>query len=181
VEETMAIDGLLAPELSPLEEALLHPKKFAPLPPEKIDSETLWLARCIYSETKRPDEQMLVAWVVRNRVETRYRGKRSYRDAVLDPFQFSAFSPDNHRRAFYTGLGPDSSVPGWQRALAIAHTVRSLDTAYRPFSPDTRHFFSERSMPEGTVPGWASGESPVFPRQPYKVQPHRFRFYAGIS
>ncbi len=42
------------------------------LPPQelkKIDNETLWLARCIYSETKRPEEQELVAWVVRNRVE----------------------------------------------------------------------------------------------------------------
>ena len=53
--------------------------------PEVIDTETLWLARCIYSETKRPAEQELVAWVLRNRVETGYRGQTTYESTVLDP------------------------------------------------------------------------------------------------
>jgi hypothetical protein len=181
VEATMAVDSLMTPALSPLEEALLHPKRFAPLPPEKIDSETLWLARCIFSETKRPDEQVLVAWVIRNRVETHYRGKGNYRDVVLDPFQFSAFAPNNEKRAFYVGLGPASTVPGWQKALSIAHTVRALDTAYRPFAVETRHFFSERSMPDRLAPDWADGLAPVELREPFEILPERFRFFAGIS
>src|SRR5690554_6111993 len=99
------------------------------LPPQelkKIDNETLWLARCIYSETKRPEEQELVAWVVRNRVETRFRGKSTYQEAVLDPYQFSAFIEGTSTRRFYSNLTPMSKYPGWQRALAIAYAVRTL-------------------------------------------------------
>ncbi|WP_240332831.1 hypothetical protein [Salinibacter ruber] len=48
-------------------------------PPLNLEGPTLWLARAIYSETKLPHEQELVAWVVRNRVETAYRGRRTYR------------------------------------------------------------------------------------------------------
>src|SRR5690606_41478736 len=109
------------------------------LPPTLIDPETLWLARCIYSETKRPEEMELVAWVVRNRVETRYRGRSSYRDVVLDPFQFSAFNPNNPKRSFYSTLDTRRPIGSWQRALTIAHSVRQAEAEYRPFSMQTRH------------------------------------------
>ena len=88
-----------------------------------MKDDVLWLARCIYSETKRPDEQELVAWVIRNRVETGYRGRRSYRDAVLDPWQFSAFNRNSPKRAYYTSLDFDSKPQGWKTALFIAYDV----------------------------------------------------------
>lgn len=182
IEDHLVADSvLLAPKLTPMEMALLYPRKLAPLPPEKIDTETLWLARAIYSETKRPEEQLLVAWVVRNRVETAYRGKRTYRDVVLDPYQFSAFLPDYHKRPYYAGLSALSSAPGWQKALRIAYTVRSLDPIYRPFSVETRHFFSERSMPEGQTPAWARDILPVNPERAFDIDEQRFRFFEGIS
>lgn len=160
------------------------PRKIQPLPLEELhtlDHETLWLARCIFSETKQPREQELVAWVVRNRVETAYRGKRSYRDVILDPFQFSAFNPNNRMRSFYAGLGPESKVPGWRTAMTIAYGVRSADpVSHRPFPIKTRHFYSELSMVGQAHPEWAAGLNPVLPQRDYPIDARRFRFYADI-
>ncbi len=154
--------------------------RLPPIPPEAIDNETLWLARVIYSETKRPEEMELVAWVVRNRVETRYRGKTTYREVVLDPFQFSAFIPYNPRRHYYMRLTPYSKAPGWQQALSIAYYVRFADSTHRPFSIRTRHFFSEQSMTGRLMPIWAEGVHPIRPTR-YQIDERRFRFYEDIS
>jgi len=168
--------------LTPIEEALQNPRKFAPLPPEQIDSETLWLARVIFSETKRADEQALVAWVVRNRVDTRYRGRNTYEGVVLDPYQFSAFRPGSEKGVFYAGLHPQSRVPGWQTALKIAHSVRYADPDHRPFSSRTRHFYSQRSMTGTAAPSWAQGVAPVsIGYESIEVDERRFRFYEDIS
>ncbi len=148
---------------------------------EGIDRETLWLARAIYSETKVVHEQELVAWVIRNRVETAYRGAQSYREAVLDPFQFSAFNPGSAKRSSYGSLTPADSLPGWQRALRIAHYVRHADNAYRPFSIKTRHFYSERSMIGRPHPHWVNNRQRVTPNWTYRVDQRRFRFYEAVS
>jgi hypothetical protein len=170
------------PRLTPIEEAIRDPRKFQPLAPEQIDSETLWLARVIFSESKRPEEQVLVAWVVRNRVDTQYRGRRSYQGVVLDPWQFSAFRPESEKVLFYTGLNAYSQVPGWQTALQIAHTVRFADPRLRPFSSETRHFYSQRSMSGTAAPAWAHGMAPVeIGYHSIDVEAHRFRFYEDIS
>jgi hypothetical protein len=156
-------------------------ERLTPLSPGLIDNETLWLARCIYSESKRQKEQELIAWVVRNRVETAYRGKRNYRDAVLDPFQFSAFNPGTRTRDFYSSLGPRSRYPGWQSALRIAYEVRLAEAKFRPFPHKTRHFYSEQSMLAGVPePNWAGEFRPVLPEREHHVDPRRFRFYQGI-
>src|SRR5690606_25174294 len=126
-----------------------------PFDPATVSEDVLWMARAIYSETKRPEEQELVAWVVRNRVETRFRGKSTYQEAVLDPYQFSAFIEGTSTRRFYSNLTPMSKYPGWQRALAIAYAVRTLPAYYRPFSIKTRHFYSEQSMVGKSAPDWA--------------------------
>lgn len=178
---TSDVMGFSGPKLSPLEEALLRPSRLEPLAPEMIDTETLWLARAIYSESKRPNEQLLVAWVVRNRVETRYRGKSTYEGVILDPYQFSAFLPQNVKRPYYTGLTARSHAPGWQHALRIALAVRTLDDMYRPFPVKTRHFFSERSMEDGGAPEWARQAVQVSLDGPYVVDSRRFRFFADVS
>ena len=159
-------------------------KRIEPLPPQmlpQVDSETLWLARCIYSETKRPEEQELVAWVIRNRVETGYRGQRSYRDVVLDPYQFSAFNPGTRTRSKYSALSPTTTNAGWQRALRIAHEVKSMPASLRPFSGTTRHFYSEQSMVGGRTPAWAHGQRPVRPKRDFTLEARRFRFYENIA
>ena len=153
-------------------------RALAPLEGESvpIDSETLWLARCIYSESDRPHEQELVGWVVRNRVATAYRGRRTYEGVVLDDRQFSAFNAGSARRGFYLGLRPEDGPPGWRRALLIASYVRRAPWSRRPFGVTVRHFYSEVSMVGRRHPTWAVGEAPVRPNRPYEVDPFRFRF-----
>jgi len=160
--------------------ALSKPELLSPPSADQIDSETLWLARAIYSETKRPYEQELVAWVLRNRVETRYRGKGTYQSVVLDPWQFSAFNPGPKRR-HYSSLTPTSRAAGWQTALGIAHAVRHADESLRPFPERTRHFYSEISMVGRRHPVWARGKQPVTPERPVQINPRRFRFFDNVS
>lgn len=148
--------------------------------PDAVSDDVLWMARCIYSETKQAHEQELVAWVIRNRVETRYRGVESYEGVVLDPYQFSAFNPGYHKRALYTSLTPESQSAGWTRALEIAHEVYHAPAQTRPFAQDTRHFYSERSMVGRRAPRWAEGKRPV-QNVKYQLDPRRFRFFSGIA
>ena len=146
-----------------------------------VDDATLWLARAVYSETKKPHEQELVAWVVRNRVETQYRGQSTYEDVVLDPSQFSAFNYGSGKRSFYINLQPDTQLDSWQRALHVAYYVRHADSAYRPFHISTRHFFSQVSMPYHQFPHWANQRQKVSPQWNISLDEWRFRFYANLS
>lgn len=141
--------------------------------------DVLWLARVIYSETKRPHEQELVAWVVRNRMETGYRGNTTYRDAILDPYQFSAFNPNSRKRAHYTSLTWNDDEAGFARAVAIAARVATAAESERPFSKTTRHFYSRRSMRGGAAPNWAHNRRPVTLDR--HVEPDRFRFYDRVA
>ncbi len=147
--------------------------------PTNVDSETLWLARCIYSETKNPTEMVLVGWVIRNRVETGYRGRTTYEGVVRDPYQFSAFNPGSSSRFFFSHLNERARVRNWDVALRIAYQVRTADSTSRPFSVRTRHFFSERSMVGQTKPYWVEDHSPVGIRE--SIDERRFRFYAGVA
>jgi hypothetical protein len=144
-----------------------------------VAEDVLWLARCIYSETKRAEEQELVAWVVRNRVETEYRGQDTYRGVVLDPYQFSAFNPGSRKRRLFMSLGAYSDAQGWQTALRVAHEVYHSAENSRPFPEETRHFYSEQSMRGRMRPVWAEGETPV-QTAGYSIDPRRFRFYTDI-
>ncbi|MFW5973139.1 MAG: hypothetical protein ACOCTG_04030 [Bacteroidota bacterium] len=164
-----------------IEDVLQNPRKVTPLPAEKIDSETLWLARVIYSETKRPEEMELVAWVIRNRVETRYRGKATYQATVLDPWQFSAFNPNDRKRQHYSNLTTSSTAPGFDNALRIAYGVRNADERYRPFSKTTRHFYSERSMVGVKHPNWARDGRKVVPQRNVTIDERRFRFFENVA
>ena len=141
--------------------------------------EVLWLARCIYSESDRPHEQRLVAWVVRNRVETRYRG-HTYREVVLETKQFSAFNAATARRTHILGLTPEAKMPAWQEALRIALDVYTAAPEDRPFPVATRHFYSPVSMVGRSEPTWAEGES-ALSSSALGVDPHRFQFFASID
>ncbi|HEX9951607.1 MAG TPA: cell wall hydrolase [Rubricoccaceae bacterium] len=147
---------------------------------DHVSPDVLWLARCAYSETKKPHEQELVAWVIRNRVETGYRGQHTYSGVVTDPYQFSAFNPGSSTRMLYTNLGPTSASAGWMRALEVAHDVYYAPATARPFDATTRHFYSERSMVGGAAPTWAVGHRPVRPAAS-RIDPRRFRFYSGVA
>lgn len=141
--------------------------------------EVLWLAKCIYSESDRPDEQRLVAWVVRNRVETAYRGT-TYREVVLEERQFSAFNTPSPRRDHILSFNQNSESRAWQRALQIALEVYRADPSERPFSLTTRHFYSPISMKGASVPDWAESGDPLNSIA-LGIDPSRFRFYDGVD
>ncbi len=175
--------------------SVLAPHAWASFPPDSLQSgsgalslhrtallqedEVLWLARCIYSESDRPDEQRLVAWVVRNRVETGYRGA-TYRDVVLEPMQFSAFNTPTPRRQRILNLDRKSPSPAWQRALQIAEGVYSAPSNERPFSITTRHFYSPISMEGGRTPEWAENVAPV-DMDRFGIDPYRFLFFDQVD
>lgn len=148
------------------------------LPLREAD-EVVWLARCLYSETAREDEQRLVAWVVRNRVETGFRGE-TYRDAVLNPAQFSAFNRPSPRRTYILNLSLDSPSRSWKQALEVAYEVYAAPDEDRPFPITTRHFYSPVSMSRGGAPDWTRDHRPI-PAERLGVDSSRFRFYDGID
>lgn len=178
--ESLAVEPVFVVPDSLISVALHNPRKMQHLPPEQIDAETLWLARIIYSETKRLEEQELVAWVVRNRVDTAYRGKATYEAVALDPYQFSAFNPNNRKRHYYGQLDVAMTDPGWQEAMFLAYYVRHAPASLRPFPEKTRHFYSERSMVGRDQPDWVTDQDPVIPSRSHAVDAQRFRFYAGV-
>lgn len=141
--------------------------------------EVLWLARCLYTESDRADEQRFVAWVVRNRVETGYRG-RTYREVVLENKQFSAFNAPSPRREAVLSYGPSTKLASWRQALGIALDVYTADPARRPFSTTVRHFYSPVGMPGGAAPHWAVGALPL-DNTALGVDPYRFLFFDGID
>ena len=113
----------------------------------------LWLARVIYSETKIKEEQIVVAWVVRNRVETKYRGESTYKEVALDPSQFSGIKPAV--KLDYS----DTDMKIWQDSITIARAVYFADSSLRPVAQSVRHFYS----PEVVVrdPNWAKNKKPA--------------------
>ena len=146
---------------------------------ERYHPETVWLARGIYSETNLPHEMRYVAWVIRNRVELKFNGMTTYRDVVLDKWQFSAFNGDNPRRWYYINKSVTDGNDPWLEALHIAHEVRVADSTERPIPLLTTHFYSEISMiPAWRVPSWAKTMEQY---QVPNVEEKRFRFYSSDS
>lgn len=152
--------------------------RLARLSPIQMD-EVLWLARCVYSESDRPHEQELVAWVIRNRVETEYRG-RTYREVVLEAKQFSAFNEPTKRRTHILSLTPDTPLRSWQRTLEIALDVYEAPGSERPFAQTVRHFYSPISMVGGREPHWADGGKPLSSSQ-LGVDERRFIFFDDVD
>jgi len=148
------------------------------LSPIEMD-EVLWLARCVYSESDKNNEQRLVAWVVRNRKESGFRGS-SYREVVLEDHQFTAFNAPSPRRAYILSLNQNSASAEWRSALSVALDVYQADPKERPFPITVRHFYSPVSMSGAIQPDWAKKTRPLDSRA-LGVDPNRFLFYDGID
>jgi len=143
---------------------------------EKEKDEILWLARVVYSETKNPAEMEKIAWVVRNRVESRRWGS-SYKKVVLSPNQFSGFSSRDPQ--YYTNIKLDCNTnnPLWQKALVIAKKVYNAERKDRVLKNSVQHFYSPDVA---TSPFWAEDEEPALITY-NDTGKQTFRFYAGIE
>ena len=169
------------PDVEVVRDALRNPWSVDPIPPELIDTETLWLARVIHAESDLAKEQELVAWVVRNRAETGYRDRFTVEGVVNDPFQFQPFIEGTDTRRYYTSLTPMTPGIRWQRSLSIAYYVSRADASLRPFSQGTRHFYSEQSLAHpDSIPEWSMGHLPIVPDRFFEIEPERFRFFENI-
>ncbi|MEM8485731.1 MAG: cell wall hydrolase [Bacteroidota bacterium] len=148
------------------------------MPPMEMD-EILWLARCIYSESNKANEQEHIAWVVRNRVNTQYRGE-NYREVILEPLQFSLFNTNSTRRNYILGLNQNSNSKPWVSALNIALKIYQASPEDRPFSKKTRHFYSPVSMKNSKTPAWAKNATPLN-SESFDIDPERFLFFEEID
>lgn len=123
-------------------------------------TEVLWLARILYSESKVREEQIVVAWVVRNRVESSYKGADSFKDVALSPAQFSGLWPsDKQYKLNITRSYDTKGDKAWDQALAVAQAVYFADEALSPISDTVRHFYSPAAVLRD--PHWAEGQKPA--------------------
>jgi hypothetical protein len=157
-------------------EAKQNEGEFSP----EVSREILWLARIIYSETKEANEQVLVAWVARNRVETAYRGRDTYHGVAIDKGQFSGLNPRDNQYLHNISRSYVSRGESWDSALEIAEAVYSSSGYLRPFSKSVRHFYSPRAV--RFDPKWAADHKPALVIRDSSEDRHvRFAFYDGIK
>lgn len=142
------------------------------------EREILWLARAIYSESKIPEEQLLVAWVIRNRVESD-QYPDTYEGVVLQWGQFSGLHATDKQYWNNISLNYDDTSPAWDSALEIADAVYFANGALRPLGEDVLHFYSPISVKYN--PTWATGTDPVHIVKGESADGVRFAFYAGIK
>lgn len=131
-----------------------------------------WFRRTIYSETKKASEQELVAWVIRNRVESGAYGGDSYEDVVLARGQFSGMHATDERIPTNISMSYQDSSPSWDSAVSIARSVYYADADLNPLSSDVMHFYSPISVMN--TPSWAVGLEPAHTssrpcHQPYPI------------
>ena len=143
-----------------------------------IKEQILWFARAIYSETKVPAEQRLVAWVVRNRVEAQ-QYPDTYKDVVLQPNQFSGLNSSDFHYYTNISLKEDATLPGWATAYEIAQEVYNADSSARPISETVWHFYSPISA--SRTPSWALGSEPVHESKDFATGTVRFAFFANVQ
>jgi len=145
----------------------------------EIKEEILWLARVVYSETKEADEQVFVAWVVRNRVETDFRGK-TYEEVAKSTGQFSGLNISDSQYLHNISRDYSSSGESWEKALDIAEGVYSSPDFLRPFPQTVRHFYSPRSL--NIAPEWSADSKPVIViRDSTEDRNIRFAFYDSVK
>jgi spore germination cell wall hydrolase CwlJ-like protein len=143
----------------------------------EISEEILWFARAIYSETKKPEEQTLVAWVIRNRVESEYFPD-TYKEVVLQQGQFSGMHATDKQFETNISMDYEDSSPSWDSAVSIARAVYYADPIMRPLPGTVTHFFSPVSVVR--TPVWASNTKPAHEVRDPATNTVRFAFYADI-
>jgi hypothetical protein len=149
---------------------------------EAINAETkqeiLWLARVIYSETKKSNEQVLVAWVVRNRVETEFKGE-TYEEVAKSRGQFSGLNVSDSQYLHNISRGYGSSGESWENALDVAEAVYFAPEFLRPFPKTVRHFYSPISVK--ISPDWSADHKPIIVvKDKTEDRNVRFAFYDSV-
>jgi len=140
--------------------------------------EILWFARAVFSETKETDEMVLIAWVIRNRVDDAYRGDDTYFSVVTRAGQFSGLNEYDKQYRTNTSLSFGDENPTWQKAIRIAEAVYYAPSNAGPIPKSVKHFYSPKSMAQ--TPKWADDEKLYHTIEGGNDKPARFAFYAGV-
>ena len=172
-------NGALGMGIFPAQTVADNAKKEAPKTNPFEEREILWLARGVYSETKNEEEMRLIAWVIRNRVETKYRGT-TYQEVLSSEKQFSGLHVSSPEYKNNLSLGySDTKNKNWRMALAVAKEVYTADESVRPFPKTVRHFYSPALI--DAVPEWARKESHYQNIAYLETQKPNFVFYDAIQ
>lgn len=147
---------------------------------EKSRQEILLLARAIYSETKneKNGEMVKVGCVIRNRVETGYRGV-TYEEVVFAEAQFSGLNPRDRQYLINTTIDYENANPAWRNALQVAGLVYNYGELICQFPLTVRHFYSPVAVKK--TPEWALGKKPVDIIYNETGTGIRFAFYEGVK
>jgi hypothetical protein len=118
------------------------------------EREVLWATRAVLSETNNPREMLLIANVIRNRVDLGYRGRETAKEVILDPYQFSAFNPGREMRWRYINMESQHvQQERWQEAWTAARYAMTAPREVLPFdNPCVNHFVHPGSLVR--APGW---------------------------
>ena len=147
-----------------------------------MEREVLWLARAVNSETKnrKAGEMAMIACVIRNRVESNFRGATTYEEVVRAKNQFSGLNFGDRNYLRNISLDFEDTDPNWRNALRVAEVIYQTGDLICPvYFPETvRHFYSPVSM--NFTPTWAKGEKPVQVIGE-ELATARFVFYDGIK
>ena len=176
ISATLFAGAALATANAPLASSSVHSK--TTIRDAKTEEEILWLARLIFSETKLPEEQLIIAWIARNRVETNFRGATTYKEVALAPAQFSGLHPSDAQYSINISLTPEMENKSWQQALAIASEVYFSPSLLRPLPIEVKHFYSPHAV--SNDPKWAADKEPILTLRSKDSGNIRFAFYADI-
>jgi len=88
---------------------------------EKIHNESLWIARVLLSEDTRRKPWIMMASIVKNRVDTEHRRKTNVWSVIHDKRQFSAVTGESWNR--YKKLTLDSNNSHFNESYDIARNV----------------------------------------------------------
>ncbi|MBI5004777.1 MAG: cell wall hydrolase [Candidatus Lloydbacteria bacterium] len=172
-------NGTLSISMFPAQTAVDDAKQETPKASPFEEQEILWLARGVYSETKNEEEMRLIAWVIRNRVETKYRGT-TYQEVLTSEKQFSGLHISSPQYKNNRSLGyDDTKNKDWRLALAVAKEVYTADESGRPFPKTVRHFYSP-ALTDAT-PEWAREENPYQNIAYLETPKPHFVFYNAIQ
>lgn len=147
---------------------------------DQIERDVLLLARAVYSETKKEKngEMVKVACVIRNRVETEYRGT-TYEEVIFAKNQFSGFSPWDKQYWVNMTMDYSDTNSAWRNALKVSEMVYEYGDLLCHYPKTVRHFYSPIAVSK--TPNWALG------REPYEIiyasdgRAVRFAFYDGVK
>jgi hypothetical protein len=118
------------------------------------EREVLWATRTIISETKNASEMIFIGNVIRNRVDLNYQGRKTVRQVILDPYQFSAFNPNRNSRWKYINMTEKHvSDSLWAKAWKAARFTMTAPREVLPLSnPCINHFAHHKRVVD--KPDW---------------------------